>query len=121
MASTQENLVEKIHPATRELLPDDPLEMHAFEVPGDPELMFRLLAEEYARIGMGAEAIMQLARNPFYQGLHGLWRLFGEEGMRNRLAAIVRRCGVIRTTTTEPAPPPETVQIRLPIAAKGTM
>ena len=52
-----------------------------------------------------------MARDPFYQGLHGLWLRFGEEGMRQRLAGVLRRCGVIRTTTTEQAPPPETIQI----------
>ena len=113
MSSNPTDFVPKVHPATREMLPEDPLEMQAFEVPGDPELMFRLLVEEYARMGAGEEAIMQLARNPFYQGLYGLWLRFGEEGMRQRLAGIVRRCGVIRTTFKEQAPPPETIQIQL--------
>ena len=49
----------KVHPATREVLPDDPMEMHGFEVPGDPNLMLRLLVEEYARMGWGAEEILQ--------------------------------------------------------------
>ena len=56
----------KIHPATREILPDDPMEMHGFEVGGDPGLMLRLLVEEYARIGWGIDDIMQLARDRNY-------------------------------------------------------
>ena len=64
----------KIHPATREILPEDPMEMHGFEVPGDPNLMLRLLVEEYARMGWGAATIVQLARDPNYQALYGLLR-----------------------------------------------
>jgi len=112
MPSEEINLVEKVHPATRELLPDDPLEMQAFEVPGDPELMLRFIVEEYARVGASVEDIVRLARDPFYQALHGLWLHFGEDAIRDRLAAIVRRCGVIRITMHERAAPPETVQIQ---------
>ena len=98
------NAVPKVHPASREILPDDPLEMQAFEVPGDPDLMLRLLIEEYARIGCGAEAIMLLARDPNYQAFHGLWRLYGEEELHRRVSGILSRCGVIRVKTTETQP-----------------
>jgi len=112
MPSQESNLVEKVHPATREMLPDDPLEMQAFEVPGDPELMLRFIVEEYARIGASVDDIMRLSRDPFYQALHGLWLHFGEDAIRDRLATIVRRCGVIRIRMHEPAAPLETVQIQ---------
>lgn len=112
MPSQESNLVEKVHPATREMLPDDPLEMQAFEVPGDPEVMLRFIVEEYARMGAGVEDIVRLARDPFYQALHGLWLHFGEDAFRDRLAAVVRRCGVIRIKMHERAAPPETVQIQ---------
>lgn len=116
MPSQDVNLVEKVHPATREMLPDDPLEMQAFEVPGDPELMLRVVAEEYARMGASADDIMQLARNPFYHGLYGLWLRLGDTEMHRRLKNILQRCGVIRTKIVERAEPPETVQIRLSTA-----
>jgi len=103
----------KIHPATREILPDDPLEMTGFEVPGDPDLMLRLLVEEYARIGWTAEAIMQLARDPNYQAFHGLWRHFGEEELRDRVEQVLSRCGVMRVRTTEAEPTPPLVQLEL--------
>jgi hypothetical protein len=107
--------VPKIHPATREILPEDPMEMHNFEVPGDPDLMLRLLVEEYARIGWGAEAIMQLARDPNYQAFYGLMRLFGEEQLAARVRQILARCGVMRVKTNEIQPAPERlVQITLP-------
>jgi hypothetical protein len=111
------NLVPKVHPATREVLPEDPLNLHGIEVPGDPELMLRLLIEEYARLGAGTDQIMNLARNPFYQSFHGLFRLLGEEEFRRRVSEILRRCGVIRVRTREAQPPPEHVaQINLSAA-----
>ena len=94
----------KTHPATREILPDDPMEMHGFEVPGDPQLMLRLLVEEYARLGWDSEAIMGLARDPNYQAFHGLLVLLGEEEFRRRVGEIISRCGVIRVKTKERAP-----------------
>lgn len=103
----------KIHPATREILPDDPMEMTGFEVPGDPDLMLRLLVEEYARIGWGTEAIMQLARDPNYQAFHGLWRNFGEAQLRDRVEQVLSRCGVMRVRKTEAEPPPPLVQLTL--------
>jgi hypothetical protein len=99
----------KIHPATREALPEDPLELHGFEVPGDPQLMLRLLVEEYARMGFRREAIMQLARDPNYQVFFALRRWLGEEVLATRVDEILRRCGVMRVTTREaPLPPAQT-------------
>lgn len=98
------NAIPKVHPATREILPDDPMEMHGFEVPGDPGLMLRLLVEEYARIGWEAQAIMRLARDPNYQALFGLLRFFGEEELTARVNQTLSRCGVIRVKTKETEP-----------------
>lgn len=106
--------VAKTHPASREILPDDPLEMQAFEVPGDANLMLRLLMEEYARIGWGPDAILELARDPNYQAFHGLYRRFGEEELRRRVGEIAARCGVVRVKVIEKPPAPEgLVQIEL--------
>ena len=81
------NATPKVHPASREILPDDPLEMTGCEVPGDPDLMLRMLIEEYARIGWGVEAIMQLARDP---QLPGISRIAAHVG-RRRPAATSQR------------------------------
>lgn len=97
----------KVHPASREMLPNDPLDLHGIQVPGDPLLMLRLLVEEYARIGWDTEAIMRLARDPNYQGFHGLLRLYGEETLRAEIAETLARTGVIRVTTVEQEPAPE--------------
>lgn len=97
----------KTHPASREMLPDDPMDLHGFQVPGDPKLMLRLLVEEYARIGWDAEAIMRLARDPNYQGFHGLLKLYGEGPLWEKISAILARTGVIRVTAREKPPAPE--------------
>ena len=86
----------RIHPAAREMLPDDPLALHGFEVPGDPAFMLEVLVEEYARLGSGLDDLMRLARNPFYRALHGLYRCYGEDGLRARIAAVLERVGVTR-------------------------
>jgi hypothetical protein len=86
------------------MLPEDPLDLHGIEVPGDPELMLCLLVEEYARMGADIDLIMQLARDPFYQAFHGLWRCYGEDELRRRVNEIIRRTGVLRVRTTETDP-----------------
>ena len=117
MNNAPANAVPKIHPATREVLPEDPMDLHGFEVPGDPDLMMRLLVEDYARMGWNTEAIMSLANDPNYQVFHGLLRMFGEDELRHRIADVIARCGVIRVTTMQREPPPtQLVQIDLPEA-----
>ncbi len=99
--------VAKIHPASREILPDDPLQLTGVEVSGDPELMLRLLVEECARMGWDLETIMRLAHDPFYVGFHKLLQQYGEEAFRARLAKIVARCGVVRVTQVEAEKSPQ--------------
>lgn len=115
MTDPPANAAPKVHPATREILPDDPLEMQAFEVPGDTDLMARLLVEEYARMGWGLEEMIALARDPNYRAFHGLWQLYGEQHLRRRVQEILAQCGVIRVHETETVPLSERlVQIELP-------
>jgi len=117
MFESNAQAVPKVHPASREILPDDPMEMHGFEIPGDPELMLRLLIEEYARIGLGVDAVMQLARDPNYTAFYALRRSLGEDEFRRRVTSIVARCGVIRVKATESEPPSENlVQIAMPVS-----
>ncbi len=102
--------VPKAHPASREILPDDPMQLTGIQVPGDPGLMLRLLVEEYARMGWGLEPLMQLARDPNYQAFHGLLELFGEDELLRRIKDTLSRCGVMRVTVDEAEPPPEPEQ-----------
>lgn len=102
------NAAPKVHPATRAVEPEDPLNLHGVEVDGDPEIMLRMLVEEYARLGWGTEAIVQLAGDPFYVAFHGLVQYFGHEGLRSRVEAVLRRVGVTRVRMVE-APTPESL------------
>lgn len=104
----------KVHPATRPVEPEDPLNLFGYEVDGDPHLMLAMVVEEYARIGYDCEALMRLARDPFHQALYSLWRLLGEQELRSRVEGILARCGVLRTSWREVAPAAELVQIQLP-------
>lgn len=112
--AVQNNAVQlgtKVHPLDRNMLPEDPLELQGFEVPGDVELMFRIVVEEFARMGWDSAAIVALARDPFYQALHGLWQLHGEAEFQRRVANILSRFGVIRVREVVAPPPSELVQI----------
>ncbi|MCO6455782.1 MAG: hypothetical protein J5I93_10845 [Pirellulaceae bacterium] len=108
----------KVHPASREILPDDPLEMTGFELPGDPDLMLRLLVEEFGRIGWNSTAIMRLARDPNYQAFHGLWRQFGEVELRRRIDLVLARCGVMRVRQTEAPAAGQLVELKLSLEGK---
>ena len=120
MEPTPDNFVPKVHPATRPVEPDDPMNLFAVEVPGDPELMLRLLVEEYARMGWDLDALVGLFRDPFYVAAHGLWLHYGEEELKRRLSDLLKRVGVVRTKTTTSVPPSERlVQIDLSTVVKG--
>jgi hypothetical protein len=95
----------KPHPKDRAVEPDDPMNLHAVELDGDPELMLRILVEEYARMGCDLESLIALCREPFYRGFHGLLLHFGEAELRRRMAAILSRCPVtrIRIVREQPA------------------
>lgn len=104
MSSDLTNAAPKVHPATRGVEPDDPYNLHGVEVDGDPEVMLRMIVEEYARMGFGLEELLDLSRQPFYQGLHGLWQRYGEADLRRRLIDILSRCGVFRVAVRETTP-----------------
>ena len=111
--STNEQVGPKVHPLEREMLPEDPLELQGFEVPGDVDLMFRIVVEELARMGWDSAAITEAARDPFYQALYGLWRFHGEQEFQRRVGEILARVGVIRVRAIVAPSPSELVQIEL--------
>jgi hypothetical protein len=116
MSENRANAVPKVHPASREILPEDPMEMHGFEVPGDQELMLRLLVEEYARIGLDVDDIVQLAGDSNYMAFYALRQLLGDDEFQHRVGSIIAHCGVIRIKETAVEAPSENlVQIALPV------
>jgi hypothetical protein len=121
VAESSDHFVPKVHPATRPVEPEDPMNLFAVEVPGDPELMLRLLVEEYARMGWGLEQLLSLFRDPFYVAAHGLWLHYGEDELRRRLTGLLSRVGVVHVKTTISSPPAEQlVHINLSPATKGS-
>lgn len=113
MATADDNMVPKVHPATRDVEPEDPMNLHGFEVPGDPEIMMRMLVEDFARLGHGLDDLMSMARDPFYHALHGVWLMYGDDELRRRLTAILSRVGVMRVRTVFAPEAPGLVQINL--------
>jgi hypothetical protein len=95
------------------MLPEDPLHLQAFEVPGDTELMFRIVVEELARMGWDLNTIALHARDPFYHALHGLWQLHGETEFCRRVTTILSRSGVTRVRTVVAPRAEELVQINV--------
>ncbi|GIW95005.1 MAG: hypothetical protein KatS3mg110_3046 [Pirellulaceae bacterium] len=108
--------VPKTHPASRPVEPDDPMELHATAVPGEPLWMLQMLVEEYCRMGWNTTQILRLADDPFYQAFHGLKRLLGHERFYQAVQAAADRHGVFHATACEhdPTPPVELVELQLP-------
>lgn len=94
MNSSDELFVPKIHPATRGVEQDDPMEMLATAVAGDPEIMLECLVTEYASMGWHSEQILSLFKSPDYPMLHALLEAYGEPVIRERIGAVVDRSGV---------------------------
>ncbi len=69
----------------------DPNELVGVVLPAGAEAvrdMAYVFAEEFARMGQGEEAILDLFRSPFYAGPHQAYRALGPDAVR----AIVREC-----------------------------
>jgi hypothetical protein len=96
---------------------EDPLTLHATAVQGDPEVMLQCLVQEYAWMGWDTDQILSLFRDPFYPALHQLCRLYGEDGLRTRIAGLLCQMGIYHVQVTvreepEPAEPgTELIQI----------
>jgi hypothetical protein len=72
--------------------PDDPMEFVGVALPGDTEeAMVEAFIEEYLWMGFDAERVARMFRNPFYTALHRAYRARGEDWVRERIAAVVRR------------------------------
>ena len=93
------------HPKDRPAEPEDPFQMFASGVEGDPGLMLDCLVEEYSRMGYGANDLLDLFENPEFLATHGLRGLFGPEATKERVRAVLSRCGVLSVRVT--ALPPE--------------
>jgi hypothetical protein len=95
MNTTSERWLPKVHPASRELEAEDPMELMANPVQGDPDLMLQCLLQEYAWMGWDADQILALFHNPAYPVPQQLLELVGEAMVRQRVQEVVGQAGVV--------------------------
>jgi hypothetical protein len=120
MTTAYDPLVPKVHPLAREAGPEDPFELMAEPVAGDPAVMLECILQEFAWMGWDAEQLLTLFHHPGYPVLCQLREFYGDEEIHRQVTALLNRWGVLRfrETIAEPEPDedhePELVQIRLP-------
>jgi hypothetical protein len=121
-----ENLVPKVHPATREVESEDPMELVATPIAGDADVMLECIMQEFAWMGWDEEKMMELFHSSAYPVLGQLRQSLGEDEIRFRIRNILARQGAFRVQETiddapeaeEPAEP-ELIQIGR-LSEKGT-
>ena len=88
---------------TKQLEPDDPMEMKAAVISGDERLMMECLIEEFAHLGWGAKKISRIFSEPFFLASHGLEKRFGEQAVLECIEHTLARCGVFHFEMEEPS------------------
>lgn len=80
-----------------EFEPDDPMELVGVAFPtGDVDEMAECLVEEFVKMGMGDEELLQLFRSPFYGGTHAIYKKRGEEYVRALITRVREQWGPSR-------------------------
>jgi hypothetical protein len=91
------------HGADKDTAPEDPMQRSGRVVPGDPAAMLDGLVEEFARMGMPRDRILNLFENPVFEATHGLSVVLGAEVVHERVDAVLQRCGIWNITVHEVA------------------
>jgi hypothetical protein len=118
-----DQFVPKVHPLSREVVPDDPLELMAQTVVGDPDVMLECILQEFVWMGWSEEQLLSLFHHPGYPVLCQLREFFGDAEVARRVSTLLARGGQwrFRETIAEPDPEdhhgPELLQITLEPAA----
>ncbi len=100
--------------------PDDPMALVGVGLPaGDPDLMAECLVDEYARLGLGDEALLRIFRDPAFPGAHAVWRRRGETYVRELIARARTRWGRPRFTVREARGRPDGFETRSRAAGPG--
>lgn len=90
------------HGRYKEAERDDPLELVGERIHGgDQELMAICIIEEYARMGMDEEQILELFRQSIYR-THQLYRQWGETRIRGLVRTVLARTGRMRVSVSFP-------------------
>lgn len=100
MMNNKPDLVPKVHPMAREIEQNDPMELIATPVQGDPEFMLECLVEEYVWMGWDAEALLAVFHSPEYPVLNQLLAYFGEADVRRRIETLLGQSGSLRFCET---------------------
>lgn len=109
--------VPKVHPATREVEADDPMELIAEAPPGDPDVMLTCVVQEFAGLGLDADEVFGMFHSPEYPALNQLLAQFGPAEVYRRIDELLSRSGVFRVRATiaeDPDPEddePELIQL----------
>ncbi len=73
-------------PLVKKCEQDDPFEMIGMELPNQSEEQLRdmalCLAEEFIREGFSEEKLLNMFKNPFYQGPYLVWKQKGDDFVR---------------------------------------
>ena len=117
MFNPTESWVPKVHPLSRQVEPEDPMELVATPAPGDPGVMLECVVQEFAWMGWDAEQLLALFHSPAYPVLNQLLEHYGEAEVRRRVEGLLARSGVFRvheTIADDPEPEgeePELIQV----------
>ncbi len=92
MQSVNPTREDKPNTAQKPFDDDDPMELVQVHVPeGDEEMMAECFVEEFIWLGYDNERLLDLFRNPFYAGAHGIYRRRGEPYVRSLIDRILKR------------------------------
>lgn len=116
-----EQWVTKVHPLARDPEPEDPYELVAERVTGDPEVMLECLLQEFLWLGWNAEQLWPLFHDPAYPLLQELQRHFGAKELRRRMDRLTQQWGTLRfrESISDPDPEPDVYQIQSPSGARA--
>lgn len=93
-----DRMVPKVHPLTREIEQEDPMELIAMSVQGDPDVMLECMVQEFAGLGWNTEQLLMLFQSPDYPVLNQLLAALGESEVRRRVQIILGQVGIFQVT-----------------------
>ena len=79
--------------------PEDPMEFVAMELPADAEAEGRMaecFVEEFLLMGFDRPKLINLFKNPLYQGTHRLWAQNGEAWVNAVIDRVLSRWTFVR-------------------------
>jgi hypothetical protein len=125
MSHAEDRWVPKVHPLDRPAENEDPLELKAELVPGDPDVMLDCILQEFAWMGWNSEQLLSLFHHPGYPVLGQLREFFGDDEVQRRVNTLAAQWGVLRFRETltehddDEDAVPQLVQITMPGSAPG--